>query len=85
MKNTLEVVFNFLFYLAFVRLFFCTGTERLNKKFITVHVIFSATIEKLGRPLEACQLQSKGENSSSITIFKKNFKNIYIHIKYEIV
>ena len=40
MTNTSEVVFNFLFYLAFVRLFFCTGTEGLNKKFITAHATF---------------------------------------------
>ena len=58
MKNTLEAVFNFLFYLAFVRLFFCT-------------LFFPQALSrlKLDRPLETCQ--SKGENSSSISIFKK--------------
>ena len=49
-KNTLEVVFNFLFYLAFVPMFLCTETERLNKKFIIIHVIFFPTIEKLDQP-----------------------------------
>ena len=68
-KNTLEEVFNFLFYLALVRLFLCTGNEKLSKNFVTAHVIFFPTTEKLDRPLEACQ--SKGENSSSIRIFKK--------------
>ena len=46
-KKHLKVVFNFLFYLAFIRLFLYMGTERLNKKFMTIHVIFVSTIEKL--------------------------------------
>ena len=61
-------MFNFLFYLAFVRLFLCTGNKRLSKKFINAQIFFP-TIEKLDRPLDTCQ--SKGENSSSLRIFKK--------------
>jgi len=39
-QNTLEVVFNFLFYLAFVPMFLCTETERLIEQEIHNHTCY---------------------------------------------
>ena len=62
-------MFNFLFYLALVRLDFTYGKCEIEQEIHNRTCYFFPTIEKFDRPLEACQ--SKGEKIASISIFKK--------------